>query len=81
MADEGAYDKVPAATGFSLSEENIAKTGAVWKPTYIQYRPMLGIVSLGLTVACMMASFAVLWISNGKPVGSSVSQLCVKTYI
>ena len=43
---------------------------ATWRPSFIQLRPLIGILGLCVTVGCMFASLAVLTISDGQTVES-----------
>ena len=68
--------KVPIPSENLIPEDDISLTqdarnnSQAWKPSWLHFRPILGIVSLGVTIGCMMASFAVLWISDGEPVNT-----------
>ncbi len=41
-----------------------------WDPSIIQFRPISGLLALGLTAACMFASLGVLIASNNQPLDS-----------
>ncbi|KAK5164143.1 uncharacterized protein LTR77_010234 [Saxophila tyrrhenica] len=62
-----------------------------WLPTFMRPRPLVGLASLLLAALCLLASFAVLLASNGKPLDtwtwqpsvflavlSAVSNICVR---
>ncbi|KAK5174160.1 uncharacterized protein LTR77_001240 [Saxophila tyrrhenica] len=74
----GSYGKILPTSVTVLSGEDApvsqhtTSEGRKWKPSWLQIRPILGIASLAITVACMAASFLVLWASDGQPVDTAL---------
>ncbi len=56
---------VPSSEGFPPV---LTSEAHIWSPSYFRCRPVIGLGAVGLAIACLFASLAVLLASNGQPV-------------
>ncbi len=54
----------------SREKDTEPKTRIRWEPGFFQLRPLAGLGSLAITIACIVASLAILLVSDGAPVTS-----------
>jgi len=54
----------------SLLKRFLPNHEPVWRPSLLKPRPLAGLVALALSVACMLASLAILLVSNNQPISS-----------